>query len=325
MNIQNSVLVLGATGGIGSEVARQLLAKGWIVKALTRQSQPRANGLENITWIQGDAMQREDVVRAAVGCSVIVHAVNPPAYRNWGKLVLPMLDNTLAAARQYHATVVLPGTLYNFGPDAGSLLNESSEQNPLTRKGAIRVQMEQRLRQYAHQGGQVIVARAGDFFGPGAVNNWFSQGLIKPGRSVSFVANPGKTGIGHQWAYLPDVAQNLVTLIQQRQQLEPFSCFHLGGHWDNDGSQMVNAICLAVQKHTGKKPWVLSFPWWLVTLLSPFQETMRELLEMRYLWQRPVRLNNEKITRLLGQEAMTPLDVAVEETLKSLGCLPQSR
>ncbi|MGL6091332.1 MAG: NmrA family NAD(P)-binding protein, partial [Pseudomonas paracarnis] len=32
----SKVLVLGATGGIGGEVARQLSAAGWEVRALTR-------------------------------------------------------------------------------------------------------------------------------------------------------------------------------------------------------------------------------------------------------------------------------------------------
>jgi hypothetical protein len=41
-----------------------------------------------------------DVQRAAEGVQVIVHAVNPPGYRNWGGLVLPMTDNSIAAARR---------------------------------------------------------------------------------------------------------------------------------------------------------------------------------------------------------------------------------
>ncbi len=37
--------------------------------------------------------------RPPQGVSLIVHAVNPPGYRNWGQLVLPMIDNTIAAAQ----------------------------------------------------------------------------------------------------------------------------------------------------------------------------------------------------------------------------------
>ena len=50
-------------------------------------------------WVVDDAMRADDVQRAAEGVQVIVHAVNPPGYRNWGGLVLPMTDNSIAAAK----------------------------------------------------------------------------------------------------------------------------------------------------------------------------------------------------------------------------------
>ena len=74
-----------------------------------------------------------------------MHAVNPPGYRNWGTLVLPMLANSIAAARAAGARILLPGTVYNYGPDAWPLLREDAPQHPETRKGAIRVEMERRL------------------------------------------------------------------------------------------------------------------------------------------------------------------------------------
>jgi nucleoside-diphosphate-sugar epimerase len=86
-------------------------------------------------------MNRQDVVGAAKGCAVIVHAVDPSGYRRWGELVLPMIDNTVAAAVENCATVVLPGTVPNYGPDAFPLLREDSPQHPHTRSGAIRVEL----------------------------------------------------------------------------------------------------------------------------------------------------------------------------------------
>ena len=38
--------------------------------------------------------------------------------------------------------------------------------------------------------------------------------------------------------------------------------------------------------------------------------TFRELLEMRYLWQVPVRMDNARLRALVGQEPHTPLDDA---------------
>src|SRR3974390_2400526 len=117
-------LVLGATGGIGGEIARQLRDAGWQVRALTRERTRDGEQREGITWVCGDALNREDVLQAARGCAVIVHAVNPPGYRRWGELVLPMLENTIAAAIAEHATIVLPGTLYNYAPDIFPVIPE---------------------------------------------------------------------------------------------------------------------------------------------------------------------------------------------------------
>jgi nucleoside-diphosphate-sugar epimerase len=319
---EGRVLVLGATGGIGGEMARQLRDSGWDVRALQRRGAQPVERRHGITWIRGDALNRREVIAAADGCSVIVHAVNPPGYRRWSELVLPMLDNTIAAACAGHATIVLPGTVYNFGSREFPVLTERSPQRPVTRKGAIRVETERRLAAASQNGARVLIVRAGDFFGPQAGNNWFSQGLIKPGKPVTTVANPGSPGVGHQWSYIPDVARTMVELLARRDSLEPFAAFHMAGHWDADGSQMLQSIQRVVAGRTGKQPRVTAFPWWLLSLASPFVATFREMREMRYLWRVPLRMANDRLTAVLGREPHTPLDAAVEATLLGLGSIP---
>ncbi len=317
----NTALVLGATGGIGGEVARQLRDAGWTVRALRRGGEQAAQRKDGMLWLRGDAMNRDDVMAAAQGCSVIVHAVNPPGYRHWGELVLPMVDNSIAAAKVNGATIVLPGTVYNFGPSAFPLLREDSPQQPITRKGAIRVQMEERLRAASTQGCKVIVVRAGDFFGNQLGNSWFSQGLLKPGQPVKSISVPNAPGVGHLWSYLPDVARTMVELLQRRDTLEAFASFHMAGHWDADGTQLAAAISRVVVKHGGAAPTVRAFPWWLIALAAPFVETLREMREMRYLWKTPVNMSNAKLVATLGHEPHTPLDEAVEGALGRIGCL----
>lgn len=315
-------LVLGASGGIGGEVARQLVQAGWRVRGLKRGAVLPAPGADGIEWIAGDALDAAAVTAAAQGCSLIVHAVNPPGYRRWSELVLPMVDNTIAAARAQGATVVLPGTVYNYGPDAFPVLKEDSPQRPLTRKGRIRVDLEQRLADAAAAGDiQAIVVRAGDFFGPRCGNSWFTQGMVKPGAPVRVVRLPGRAGVGHQFAYLPDVARTMVQLVQRRAELPAFASFHMAGHWDSDGFEFGRAVQRVMARHGHAQPSLAAFPWWLVRLASPFVATLRELQEMRYLWQQEVRMDNGKLLRFLGQEPHTPLDAAIEATLAGAGCL----
>jgi nucleoside-diphosphate-sugar epimerase len=313
-----TALVLGATGGIGGEVARRLAASGWAIRALHRRGGTDRSNADGFDWRQGDAMLRQDVMRAAEGVSLIVHAVNPPGYRKWNETVLPMLDNTVAAATANAARILLPGTVYNFGPDALPEPTERSPQNPVTVKGRIRAEMERRLHDATTSGAKALIVRAGDFFGPKAGNNWFAQGLVKPGRPVTAITYPGKPGIGHQWAYLPDVAETMVQLLEREAALEPFARFHMQGHWDPDGAQMIAAIRRVVGRPDLR---VRGFPWPLITLASPFVPLFRELKEMRYLWREPVHMTNARLTGVLGAEPHTPLDQAVRATLAGLGCL----
>jgi len=324
MTDARTALVLGATGGIGGEVALALLQRGWRVRGLVRKPERaarRAPHLPAIEWIGGDAMQREDVMTAAAGVDVIVHGVNPPGYRNWRGLALPMLESTIAAAKASGARLVFPGTVYNFGPDAFPNLTERSPQNPLTRKGKIRVEMEQRLEAASRDGVRTLIVRAGDFFGPRTGNSWFGQGLVKPGKPVCSILYPGKPNVGHAWAYLPDVATTIAQLLEREVDLAEFDVFHFGGQWFDAGIGIAHTI----QRVVGEpKPRIRRFPWALAYVLTPFVAVFREMLELRYLWQRPVRLENAKLVAFLGVEPHTPIDAAVRATLVGMGCLPDA-
>ncbi|HLH49905.1 MAG TPA: NAD-dependent epimerase/dehydratase family protein [Roseiarcus sp.] len=320
MTQQKTALILGVTGGIGGEAAKVLRARGWRIRALHRRGGP-SDRRDDYDWIAGDAMNAADVIAAAKDAAIIIHAVNPPGYRDWAKLVLPMLDSSIAAAKASGARLVLPGTVYNFGPDAWPSLRENSPQNPRTRKGAIRVEMERRLKRAAAEGVRSLIVRAGDFFGPrGTGNSWFAAALVKPGKTVSSLSYPGRKGVGHQWAYLPDVAETMARLIENEDRLSAFEVFHMDGHWDADGGQMVAAIGRACGKpHLRAR----AFPWFSVVLASPFVTLFREMLEMRYLWRQPLRMDNRRLVAFLGEEPHTPLDDAVKASLKGLGCLPE--
>jgi nucleoside-diphosphate-sugar epimerase len=316
MSTQRTALVIGANGGIGSESCVALRRHGWKIRALVRTA-PTAPGKDGTEWVSGDAMDADDVLRAAGGVDVIVHAVNPPGYRGWDKKVLPMLDNTIAAARATGARIVLPGTVYNYGPDAFPRLTEISPQHPHTRKGEIRAEMESRLKAASNQGASVLILRCGDFFGPRAGNNWFAQGVIRAGAPVQRISYPGDYAIGHSWAYLPDVGDVLARLLDREADLGSFATFHFGGYW-LDG----HAMLAAIRRVTGN-PHVKAgyFPWWLTSLASPFNETLRELRKMRYLWRESIRLDDAKLQAFLGNHLYTPLDEAVGRALVGAGCM----
>jgi len=318
MSKKQTALVIGATGGIGGEIARVLAERGWQVRGLHRDPEAarRRTGTMAIEWVRGDAMIPADVLRAAEGAELIFHGANPPGYRNWSGLVLPMLENTIAAAWAVGARIAFPGTVYNFGPDSLPLVAEDAPQNPLTRKGKIRVAMEERLRLAADAGTAVLIVRAGDFFGPTAGNSWFAQGIVKPGKAVRSLTYPGSREVGHDWAYLPDLAETFARLIDRADELPRFARFHFRGHFFDRGVE----IAEATRRVLGKPDLpIRGFPWLAARLASPFVETFREVLEMRYLWTERLELDNRRLVAFLGEEPHTPLELALRKTLIGLG------
>ena len=296
-------LVLGATGGIGHETAQALLRHGWTVTALTRR---RMAGGGPIAWITGDAMIAADVARAASGVDIIIHAANPPGYRNWRGLAIPMLQNAIAAAKASGARLIYPGSVYVYGPDAWPLAAEDAPQHPRTRKGTIRVAMEKMLAAESQRGLRYLTVRAGDFFGPHAPSSWVASVMLAGGKKLRAIRTPERPGVGHAWAYLPDLAETIALLADREAELEPAETVHFAGHV-LQGRQMAEAVSRA---SGGALP-VRPFPWALVYAAAPFMTMMRELIEMRYLWRETILLDNAKLLTFLGAEPHTPLDTAI--------------
>jgi nucleoside-diphosphate-sugar epimerase len=310
-------LVLGATGAFGSHTVAALLKHGWRIRALARDpdaARRRAGTAMPIDWVKGDAMDRARVVAAADGTDLIVHAVNPPGYRNWKGTVLPMVDAAIAAAEVSGARLLVPASVYNFAPDAGAGLDEDAPQRPVTRKGKIRVELEGRLRAASRRGVRVLVLRAGDFFGAGGANSALDWLLLRSRGRPTALFRPGPKDIPRAFAYLPDLGETAAALLDRADELGAYEVFHFRG------DVLTPTQLLAALRRASGNPRLaaIPFPWPLFRLMGLWNETMRELMEMRYLWRAPITLSNGKLVAFLGEEPHTPLDVSLREALGEL-------
>ena len=310
---QPVALVLGVSGAIGGAIAAALAARGYRIRALSRHSPGKMQPAYAVDWIKGDALTRDDVVLAARGAALIVHAVNPRGYAKWREVGIPMLRNTISAATASGATIVFPSNVYVFSPQSGAMVTEATPMQPKTRKGQVRFEMEQMLSDAATERSvRTIAVRAGDFFGPGVTGSWFSQALAKGGRAAKVLRDLTKPGVGHTWAYVPDLAEAFARLVDRRATLAPYELVNFQGHWVSPGRAMTEAVHRVIGRpDLPIKP----FPWFTLYLGAPFVTFLREAIEMLWLWRHPLRLDNAKLQRLIGPEPHTPLDLAVAATL----------
>lgn len=313
-----TILVLGAAGSLGGEMVRTMLRHGWRVRAFGRGPSAPTTLPAAVEWVQGDAMNAADVLRAATGADAIFHGVHPGGYHNWSGLCAPMLENTIAAAAAVGARIAFPGTIYNYGPDAFPRLRADSQQRPRTRKGKIRVAMERQLETAQARGVRSVIVRAGDFIGPGK-SSWFPGAIVQPGKPVRRLTWPGRTDLRHAWAYLPDLAETFARLLERDADLPPFARFHFAGHF------LTGDAFLAATRRAADAPKAKAgrIPWAGVWALAPFNETMREMLEMQYLWKVEIALDNGALVDFLGEEPHTPLDAALRATLREMGCMTE--
>src|SRR5262245_21648422 len=84
MSGNDKVLVTGASGFVGSAVARCLVESGFSVRALVRDKSPRAHlaGL-SLEFCEGDLRDRKSLERAIAGARYVFHVAAD--YRLWAR------------------------------------------------------------------------------------------------------------------------------------------------------------------------------------------------------------------------------------------------
>jgi nucleoside-diphosphate-sugar epimerase len=303
--IMKKALVMGITGGFGGHVAQALADRGWSLKALMRDPAKLPAQFSSTQIVAGDAANLDDVRAAAQGVSLMVYGVNPAAY-NWEGKSIPWLENAATVAEELGLTMIFPGNVYVFDPADGPEFDENAAIHPVSSKGKMRKLMEERLEQASQGGARIIVIRAGDFIGPNAASTWIGQ-LLKHDKLGYTLNTTGPVELPHTWAYLPDVAQTVAELAEMKDQLNAYNVFHFKGY-QASFAQMAQTI----HTTTSENVTIKKFPWWLLRLVSPFSTLFRGLLEMRYLWNKPVNLSDKKLISVLKKPVPhTPLGEAL--------------
>ena len=302
---KNTVTILGVNGHIGRFAAQAFVDAGWTVRGMGRSDKCAIRGVE---FIKGDADSVADMQRAIGDSAVVVNALNLP-YDKWsGGAMEAQTARVIEAVGVAGRTLIYPGNIYNY---AASLrqVTPDAPQNPARPRGEIRVRCERALEQATKRGGlQVIVVRAGDFFGPGKNGDWFERGVLA---QKGKVAAPSAIDVGHSWAYLPDLARVFEQLAWHRKELGAFENFHFAGHFVTSGE-----LTRAVQQVAPVPLKASAFPWVGLGVIGLFNPVVREVNKMRYLWQNPMRLSDERLDAILGPDFGTPFDEAIAAAVK---------
>ncbi|MCB1465110.1 MAG: NmrA family NAD(P)-binding protein [Nitratireductor sp.] len=305
-----SIAVLGANGRLGREAVHAFHEAGWRVRAVSRTG--NGDFPQGVEQFAADAGDEAQVIAATRGVDFIFNALNP-LYPAWQREVMVMARNVIAAAHANDAVHLFPGNVYNYGTALPQELTDETPERPDHKKARIRAEAERFFAEAAETlGVQTIVIRAGDYYGGDGRGSWFDL-IIAPALKRGKVTYPGPRDVVHSWAYLPDFARSFVAIAQNARGLSRFERFNFGGH-NVTGNELVAALETA----TGRKLKVSGFPWPLLRIGGIFHPMWREVGEMAYLWQRPHRMNGERLETVTGPLRHTPLVQALRQSLRQL-------
>jgi nucleoside-diphosphate-sugar epimerase len=265
-----------------------------------------ANAFRNAAWqVRGFDRASDSLPEAAQGADLIVNGWNP-TYDRWAAELPGLTAQVIGAAKASGATVLIPGNVYVFGAEAPEEFGPSVPHGATNPLGRLRAEMEA---SYRASGVRTIVLRAGDFIDTEGSGNWFDR-VVAARLDSGILTYPGPLDVPHAWAYLPDVARAAVELAAMREDLPRFAEIPFPGY-TLTGRELAQACAAAL----GRPVRARQMAWWPIQAARPVWPMARHIVEMRYLWDKPHRLEGETFRRFLPDFRETPMKEALAHAL----------
>jgi dihydroflavonol-4-reductase len=267
------VAVIGASGLIGNNLCRALLAKGYKVKALVHQNTDSLKGL-NLEKQQGDILDPDQTRAFLTGCHTVfhaagkisidgdkdgtVHAVNVTGTKNIVEACLSTGVQRLIYFSSIHAIEQQPeGPLDESRP----LVKTSSLQHHQAKSDAQREVLKG-----AAQGLDTIILIPTAAIGPYDFQpSLLGQGLI----ALYNRTLPSLIDGGFDWVDVRDIAKAAIAAMEKK---NPGQHYVISGMW-----KTVKDLACLVQDATGVQPPKFTSPHWLAKMGLPFAKAMSRL------------------------------------------------
>lgn len=306
------ILVLGFTGGIGRAATKALVENGHNVTALVRsrsKGEKYINELTNITLIEGDASDYNSVLKAADGCSHLVYGLNIP-YDKWSENVVPLLETSLKVAAAKKLKFIFPGNVYVYGPAKLNPVNEAHPHEAPTKKGKIRVEMENLIKKYSTENNfPYTIIRMPDFYGPYVVNGFSEKLFINSitGKSLQWIGNKETTT---EYIFIEDGGKAIANAaISEKADNQEFN---IPASEPITNGDFLRKIAIAGGKNVKFSTLNSDI---VFNIMGVFNPMVKEVKEMLYLKREKLVLDGTKYKKTFGNIPATPYREGIDKTI----------
>jgi nucleoside-diphosphate-sugar epimerase len=299
-------VVLGASGGTGNALTRELAVRGHRVRAVNRAG--NADVPEGVERVAADVTKAAELRRALEGASVVYHCAQPD-YTRWAQDFPPMNRAILEATAEAGARLVVADNLYMYGSSDGAL-GEDAPVRPNSKKGRVRAAMAEELLR-AHRAGalRVTIGRASDYIGPRAPDSAIGERLFGAALKGGKVPWLGSLDQPHSVSYTPDMGR-AIAILGERDEADG-RVWHLPAAEPVTGRRFVELLSEAVGRPL--EPTVTSAG--MVRVAGLFVPMIREIGDVMYQWTEPFITDHSRFDDAFGPFEVTPLEEALRDTV----------
>jgi nucleoside-diphosphate-sugar epimerase len=303
--------VFGAAGAIGPQVAAELDRRAIPFRAVgrSRGRLEKAFGkMAHAEVFDADLSDLGAATAAARGVDTIIYSVGLP-YPSHNLHPALMRTTVDAAIAMQVRRLVLVSSVYGYGVPRSARVAETHPRQPDTRKGKFRKEQEDIVLE-ARQKGPLdgLVVRLPDFYGPGADNSLANPifGAALAGKTANWV---GPVNTPHEFVFVPDTGPVIVDLASCE------SCY--GEAWNFAGPGEINSLdfITRVYRAAGRAPKYRTVGRGMLKIMGWFSPLFRELVEMVYLQETPVMLDDRKLLARFPGVKKTSYDEGIRQTL----------
>lgn len=306
-------LIVGFTGGIGRAVAKSLLSRGEKVVALVRdmnKANKYSNGLEGIEIKQGDAANLENLISASEECARLFYCANVP-YPMWHTHTRELLKVSVETAVKNKLKFIFPGNVYVYGHPQQSLINEGHPHAAHTKKGQIRIDMENMLFNTARNSDFIYtIVRFPDFYGPYVINGYYDKIFVNAlkGKKINWI---GSLKVPQEFIFIEDAGEAMV--IAGLSDKSNNMMFNIPGFSETNAGEFLKEIV----KQSGEKSKIssINIPF-LISIAGVFDKMIYEFSEMFYLKREKLILNGALFKSTFGTLPGTPYKEGIKKTLE---------
>jgi nucleoside-diphosphate-sugar epimerase len=305
-------LVIGSAGSMGRAVVEELASKGQFVRAMVRDTKKAQWGAKDgrVEIFQGSAEKPESLNSAFKGVSVVFNCLNLP-YPEWNSL--PAIHRQiLDAAKRASAKMAFPGNVYIYGHAQSGTVSEDHPRNPCSRKGRLRVQLEDMFMEASRNNDvPTVIVRFPDFYGPNA--RGISDGIFAAALAGKTARWFGDLDAVHEFILISDAAKAMVMAADRDDAYG--QDFNVPGPEPITARNWINLIF----KETARQPRMKGTSRLTMRLFGVFNKIAREFAEMQYLTEEPLILDGTKFMKFFGTKyPSTDYDEGIRQTLASM-------